>query len=64
MATRTLMKVYTYKDNKSEDKKSWQIEAEDILQADKAFEVLTGLNPVKTPWIGVTISRPVLDRAS
>lgn len=50
------MKIFTYWSNKTEwhCKKLAEITANNILDADKQFEQLTGLNPVKNTWISVT----------
>lgn len=58
------MKHYVYKDNakgKYEPGYSWvapivfEVDAENILEADKAFEEHTGKDPAKLPHIGCSI---------
>jgi hypothetical protein len=58
------MNMYTYWDNKQKtwekdhwvSKKLFECLAESILISDKLFEEATGINPVKAPHIGCTIS--------
>jgi hypothetical protein len=45
---------YRYWDNNT-GKVTFDVDAEDLLAADEAFEKATGLNPLKHPWIGVEI---------
>ena len=48
------MRVFIYTDNKT-GKTLETILSLDILDADKQFKELTGLDPMRCPWIGVQI---------
>lgn len=51
------MNTYTYFDHKKEQL-LLQVEAENILEADKVFKEKTGIDAVKAPYIGCSIKFP------
>jgi len=58
------MKKFTYWSNATtwHEKELFSVFAETILEADVAFQKATGLNPIKSPWVAVTIRFRLKDK--
>jgi predicted double-glycine peptidase len=51
------MKNFTYWSNngKCHEKMLLEVHAENVLVADEEFKKVTGIEPVKTPWVGMSV---------